>query len=73
MRCLGVLSSLYALPHSCRNMGDSVGGGAMNTTFRGEGLSVAYDHMRIDGEEVEMSVLPVGDLYAFPGFLRSIV
>jgi len=39
-----------------RNMGDSVGG--MNNTFRGEGLSVAYDHMRIDGEEVEMSVLP---------------
>lgn len=31
----------------------------MNSTFRGEGLSVAYDHMRIDGEEVEMSVLPV--------------
>lgn len=39
-----------------RNMGDSVGG--MTSTFRGEGLSVAYDHMRIDGEEVEMSVLP---------------
>ena len=43
-------------------MGDSVGGGGMNSTFRGEGLSVAYDHMRIDGEEVEMSVLPVCEL-----------
>jgi hypothetical protein len=41
-----------------RNMGDSLGGN-MTSTFRGEGLSVAYDHMRIDGEEVEMSISPV--------------
>ena len=53
----------YIILLSYRNMGDSVGG--MNSTFRGEGLSVAYDHMRIDGEEVEMSVLPVSLGYSF--------
>lgn len=39
-----------------RNLGDSMS--EMNNTFRGEGISVKYDRFRIEGEEINMEVLP---------------
>ena len=42
---------------SYSNLGDSMN--EMNNTFRGEGISVKYDRFRIEGEEINMEVLPV--------------